>query len=364
MKFAIFVDQLTNGLETPGGTEAQYVFALAKMLAHYGHQVDCYRGNYTDPPSWGSQAPVTNIRFLNYWANEDIVYDAFINIPHKIRDRTGAWHHCIDTHIKANKYLHCMFSWTNQSEESLEHKCWRGHNHLICLPWDLSQFRNNNPNIRFIPFPYYRTLDYSGDQEHRNGIFWAARDPFSDGFKDHTLMSIYGTKLIEAVASVSNSYEAPCAIFNAKSFYTKRARELGATKAFESIKNKIVYNELVPKTTITEALQKSRIAVVPPDQMGSCVDAMVNGVIPILFRPTIPFENYCAEGFDYIFRMNQIKHFLNIGMTTKEISDTLTRAYTQDNIQRIELLEQIKTGYRFQQHAWESAHNKLIEAIN
>lgn len=363
MKFAIFVDQLTDGLDTPGGTEAQYVFALAKMLAYYGHQVDCYGGNYTDPPNWGTQAPIPNIRFLNYWTKEDIVYDAFINIPHSIRDGTGTWHYCIDTHIKAKKYLHCMFSWTDRSEENVEHKCWLGYDHLICLPWDLKEYRNDNPNIRFIPFPYYRIVDHLEDNDNRNGIFWAARDPFSDGFEDDPLMAIYGTKLIEAVAGLSNSYNAPCTIFNARAFDTKRAKELGATRAFESIKNKTVYKELVSKTEIIEALQTSRIAVTPPDQMGSCMDAMVNGAIPILFRPTIPFENYCAEGFDYIFRMNQVKHHLTIGMTTREIQDKLTCAYTVDDPKRKELLAQIKKGYQFRQHSWEGANNKLMETL-
>ena len=357
MNIAVYVNGLSDGFNTPGGTEAQYIYALVKMLAKNGHKIYCYGDN----PEWGNDTPLSNVTLLDYWTTQSINYDLYINLPHGNRNAP-----CTQTHIKAKQYAHCQFSWHDESYLKIPVNCWKEpYNHLIFIPWHIPQ-NTTSDAIRYVPFPYYDELPELQDPQERRSIFWAARNPFGDEHHDDNQpMTVQGTKVMKALDMLSKSDpQITVYFFNARNFRSNRAKRLGVQDIINYHPNRIVYEDLVPKSIIINALKRSCLALIPPDQMAYCVDAAIYGCLPLFFKTQPPFDNYCAEGFHYIRNMLETPNDLtfNYNDTVASIYIKICRGLTisDGSLAQWTIKE---SGQGMEWHSYENSHKEFLKAI-
>ena len=354
MKVAIFLSgRITNGLDSPTPGEGRYGQNLAKMLAMFGHEVDCIANTYSDAPVWGSGTRYPGVT-LSPFPNRDKEYDIVLYIPWEHQYNAGhAWEPCLTVPLKSKFYVHCTFSWGDSI--GTDHTCYEN-NHVLGFPYvqDTGNFPKDkkvNPYPTFpLPMPIYQ---YFGDVnlDTRKNILWSTKDVFHPEWKDkdHHVPRI-GLATLNAIKRLRNKYTFDTHFLSTRYFNPESswiAKELDVPKTVLSIPD-IHIHELLPRDTLLELMSSVRITTIVSGLLGSFGESIAMGAVPLCYRGHL-YGN-AADKFD--LKLDTFH------ATEDEIYSCLERLYGDDDFY-LRVLNEYRNEMRY--YSYENAYKYFTQ---
>jgi len=287
MYFAIYIGGSFNGMDAPAGSEGRVLLNYAKMLSSKGHSVFCFGngGSAAAAPDWGSNKRYDNTHMLSNTEVFNHTYDVIINVPKELALGGGLENTvCNDYNKLAPVLLHVYFSWGPDSDDYMK-AC--THNVLQPLPRSghgLKAFTSKTRDIFFAPYPFREDNVLDLNTSGRDSMCWVAKGVFQDSWPSDTPMHEQAVKTLSIMAEVSNRLNIRCVFTMAETMCGERAKRLGVDSIVSSIKNKQLYNGLIPKCDIDAEFKRSRATVIPMNYLASCLDSASLGSLP-LFMP-------------------------------------------------------------------------------
>jgi hypothetical protein len=324
MKIVVFIGgSITNGFDSPTSGESRWAQNLAKMLAERGHEVDVVANSPSDPPSWGSSKPMSNVT-LHFRPNPSKLYDLALYIPWEHQYNGPRWETCHSLPVTAKYYIHCTFSWTNSLPD---HDCWK-RNHILAYPYiqEDSQFKLNadkNPFPTFpLPYPIFDTVA-DIDIAQRKDIVWACKDVFHPGWKNNgSHVPRIGMDALQCVKDLSNEFDFNFHVLSTR-FFDPRLSDISAQckplDFVRTIRNSHIY-ELIPKNQLQDIFKKSRLNVIISGLFGSFGESITMGCAPLCYNGHI----YRAAAEECGIKLDEVQ------VSKERLYEVMRKLYTDD----------------------------------
>lgn len=349
MKILIFIGSTVTGVDNQAGSEQRYLFGIAEMLAHYGHEVDCVGSDDSgnDKPKWGDTVPIPGIT-LKHMSSIDRTketYDLAIVSENIVHWRSPGKAHqtpCTEFDNIAPVIGHTLFGWAGTGLPCAMKEN-TGKKHWVIQPWEPP---HRQPNDVIVYYPVFKELA-PADLSHRDSIIIAAKDPFIDEWPEDKIFHFGALSAMRAMKQLSDKRKVRSVFVPSRSYASaKRAERLGATKIFNEISYKQTYETLVRRSVIETEMKRSRVSIMLHGYFSSAFIAPAMGAVPIYFTND---TGTC---------WHPKQKLLDMSKSDDEIYLGLERFFTDDEFYLTQLNESRENIKRF---SWASAYESFLK---
>ena len=281
-----FIGGTEDGFDNGAGSEQRYLFALAEMLAYYGHEVTCVGNSHNgeERTKWGDTTPIPGIKFIHMREVDFLnrAYDLAIvseNIIHWRCDGQPIQTPCPLFEYVAKKVAHPLFGWAGTGLDCVTERT-ADNTHFVFQPFEPLVMRQGDAVINY---PVWKDAP-ADNLEGRDTLVWSCKDVYHDDWKEDHNFHYGGLKILKALKRLETEHSIRSVFINSEKFNGKRATRMGAKAIFDSLEKKEAHTGLIRKSVLDAAFKRARVSTIVQGYFSSAFSAPAAGAVPLYFN--------------------------------------------------------------------------------